>query len=156
VLLAADPNVYMTMQHYRRARNQIQLEPLNDLIYGGQAYDFWAEVERAKRNLSSQDTTKLAYRRQHVDIDLVLERDAFEILLKPHLDTVRRCIQDALVQADLDTSDIDVVIRTGGSSLLPAFNAVLDELFGAGKVEARPAFSSVAAGLAQLADAEFR
>lgn len=157
VLLAADPGVYTTMQHYLSgARNRMQLEPLNDLLYGGQAYDFWAAVETAKRELSTHETGRLAYRRQHVDIDVVLDRDAFEILLKPYMDAVRRCIEEALDQADLDTEHVDAVIRTGGSSLLPTFNAVLDELFGAGKVEARPAFSSVAAGLAQLAEAEFR
>ncbi len=64
---------------------------------------------------------------------------------------VRGCIEEGLSQAELEPQDVDVVLRTGGSSQLPAFNAALDELFGVGKVEARPAFSSVAAGLAEVA-----
>jgi hypothetical chaperone protein len=156
VLLSADPGVYTTLQHYRTAINRVQLEPVTDLIYGGQAYDFWAAVEAAKRDLSKNETTRLRYRRQHIEVDILLERDAFESLLKPFMEEVRRCIETALEQANLAPADIDIVIRTGGSSLLPAFNAVLDELFGAGKVEARPAFSSVAAGLAKIAEAQYR
>jgi len=56
--------------------------------------------------------------------------------------------------ANLDAGEVDLVVRTGGSAQIPAFNVVLDELFGAGKVEARPAFSSVASGLAEISARE--
>jgi len=40
------------------------------------------------------------------------------------------------------------VVKTGGSSSIPLFTAMLARLFGAEKVKASNAFSSVAAGLA--------
>ena len=47
----------------------------------------------------------------------------------------------------LDADNIDVVIRTGGSSLIPAVKDILDNQF-KGKVVEHDPFTSVAAGLA--------
>ena len=46
---------------------------------------------------------------------------------------------------------IDAVLRTGGSAQIPCFVALLEERFGAAKVRAVDAFSSVTAGLAVFA-----
>ena len=58
------------------------------------------------------------------------------------------------IVSDEDTNDdliknnqIDLVIRTGGSSLIPAVNNILNEHF-SGKVIDHDPFTSVAAGLA--------
>ena len=149
--LASDPHVYSTLKQYQaEAINPSLLDPIEDLIFGGQAYDFWATVEGAKRRLSEDETTRLVYRQGRVDVDVQLNRSEFERLLAPLMTDIRTCIEEALDQADLDPDAIDLVVRTGGSSQLPAFNGVLDDLFGVGKVEARPAYSSVASGLAEI------
>jgi molecular chaperone DnaK (HSP70) len=46
---------------------------------------------------------------------------------------------------------VDLVIRTGGSSNVPAFVETLTELFGADRVQARHSFDSVAHGLGSQA-----
>ena len=56
------------------------------------------------------------------------------------------------------SDDIDLVLRTGGSSLIPAVKEILDNQF-RGKVVEHDPFTSVAAGLAianyyQLAESE--
>ena len=54
---------------------------------------------------------------------------------------------DTLQRANLATADIDIVLCTGGSSLIPAVRRILDERFPHQVVEHDP-FTSVAAGLA--------
>jgi len=48
----------------------------------------------------------------------------------------------------LEPAQIDAVVKTGGSSSIPAFNAMLARLFTPHKVIAANPFSSVTAGLA--------
>ena len=58
-----------------------------------------------------------------------------------------KSIADLLERVDLQSSDIDLVIRTGGSSLIPAVKRILEEQFPGNVIEHDP-FTSVAAGLA--------
>ena len=57
--------------------------------------------------------------------------------------------------AGLRPDDIDVVIRTGGSSLIPAVQGVLEEKFGEDKVQRQDVFTSVVKGLALAGDSRF-
>jgi hypothetical chaperone protein len=52
-----------------------------------------------------------------------------------------------LNKANLTNKDIDIVLRTGGSSLIPAVRDILENQFGEKVVEHDP-FTSVASGLA--------
>ena len=60
---------------------------------------------------------------------------------------LEQAIAVVLAKADLCAEDIDTVLRTGGSSLIPAVKDILDNQF-AGKVVKHDPFTSVAAGLA--------
>ena len=53
----------------------------------------------------------------------------------------------ALKDAGLGPDDVDVVIRTGGSSRIPSFIQRLADRFGTRKLAERDAFSTVALGL---------
>jgi len=73
-------------------------------------------------------------------------------LISDQLNQVNFAVQETLEKANLVPSDIDIVLRTGGSSLIPAVHRMLDERF-AGRVVDHDPFTSVAAGLA-IADYE--
>jgi hypothetical chaperone protein len=68
------------------------------------------------------------------------------------LDKFSQSISDVLQRVELKSSDVDLVIRTGGSSLIPAVKRILEARF-PGKVIEHDPFTSVAAGLA-IADYE--
>ena len=63
------------------------------------------------------------------------------------LDLVERALSDTLERAGLHRDAIDIVLCTGGSSLIPAVRRILEEHFPGRVVEHDP-FTSVAAGLA--------
>lgn len=53
-----------------------------------------------------------------------------------------------MAAAGLQHADIDVVLRTGGSSRYPAFVRMLAEKFGAERLQEMDVFTGVASGLA--------
>ena len=76
-----------------------------------------------------------------------MSRAEFETLIADALGKVEQAVEDTLSKAGLDASDIQIVLGTGGSSLIPAVRKILTDRFG-DKVRDHDPFSSVAAGLA--------
>ena len=64
---------------------------------------------------------------------------------------IEEYLDNLLKDAGLHADDIDVVIRTGGSSQIPAFVQMLEKRFGAVNVRSVDTFSSVTSGLGIIA-----
>lgn len=84
-----------------------------------------------------------------------LTRLQFDALIGPDIRAVGACVDRALVSADLRPSDVDVVLRTGGSSHIASYRAMLAATFGEERLYEMDAFTGVAAGLS-IAAAEPR
>jgi hypothetical chaperone protein len=82
-----------------------------------------------------------------LDVSLPFNRKRFVSLLAPVLASIEQLVSDIMKKADLEASDIDVVIRTGGSSQIASVKRLLERRF-PGKVVEHDPFRSVAAGLA--------
>ena len=80
-----------------------------------------------------------------LDIAVRMTRAQFEALIADQLDQVRQALDDTLTSARLQATDIDIVLGTGGSSLIPAVRDILEARFPGRVVEHDP-FTSVAAG----------
>ncbi len=128
-----------------------KLSRLLTLITGNHAYSLFREVERAKVDLSS--SRRATVRLDEIDLELDVERGAFEAMLDPVLEDVDACIDGVLEGTGVEESAVDVVVRTGGSSRIPAVAARLDARF-PGRVVEHGAFTSIAAGLAIAAAAD--
>ena len=76
-----------------------------------------------------------------------LTRAEFESVIRKPLDQMTMAVDETLRKSQIDPSSIDVVLRTGGSSLIPAVKQILDHKF-PGKVVEHDPFTSVALGLA--------
>ena len=76
-----------------------------------------------------------------------LERWWFEVMISDLLFELEQAISLILGKINLCADDIDLVLRTGGSSLIPAVKDILENQF-SGKVVEHDPFTSVAAGLA--------
>jgi molecular chaperone DnaK (HSP70) len=55
---------------------------------------------------------------------------------------------NTVAASGLELEEIDAVVKTGGSSNIPAFSNMLESLFGSERVIASNTFSSVVSGLA--------
>ncbi len=77
----------------------------------------------------------------------MVSRDQFEAIIAEVLRDFEQAVQQMLFKCQMSTEQIQLVVRTGGSSLIPAVREILDTLF-PGKVVEHDPFTSVAAGLA--------
>ena len=127
------------------------LRTVDEIIFGGHAYNFYRTLEQAKIELSSSHATSIRFHRPGINIEESVSRSEFEALIATNLDVIDEVIDKALANAGVSAGDMDVVVRTGGSSRLPAFVSRLGARFGPEKVVERDAFATVAQGLGMRA-----
>jgi hypothetical chaperone protein len=122
-----------------------KFERLREVIKHNLSYVLFSRIKEFKAALSSAETARLDI--PEIDVDIEMTRRHFEDLIAPQLMEVARAVDTTMSRAELKFADIDIVLRTGGSSLIPAVKALLDERFPHKVVEHDP-FTSVASGLA--------
>lgn len=118
---------------------------LMDLIQRNLSYQVFQAIKDFKARLSYEDEAVLDI--AELDVAIRLTRREFEEIIGDLLDRVAAALDATLERAGLPASDIDVVLRTGGSSLIPAVREILESRFPDRVVDHDP-FTSVAAGLA--------
>ncbi|HIG61744.1 MAG TPA: hypothetical protein EYQ22_12740 [Gammaproteobacteria bacterium] len=118
---------------------------LDELITHNYSYIVFQAIKQAKAALSDSEQTMLDI--AELDVSLPFSRKRFVSLLAPVLASIEQLVSDIMEKADLEASDIDVVIRTGGSSQIASVKRLLERRFPGRVVEHDP-FRSVAAGLA--------
>ena len=123
----------------------IKFKRLYDLIKQNYSYQVFEAIKAFKAELSVSDSAVLDI--PEIDIEVRLERWEFELMITDLLFELEQAISLILNKAGLQADDIDLVLRTGGSSLIPAVKDILENQF-PGKVVEHDPFTSVAAGLA--------
>ena len=118
---------------------------LRELIQQNLSYTVFQSIKDFKAALSSADEAVLDI--PEIDVEIKLTRARFEELIGDLLTQFEQGVEDTLTKSGLAPNDIDLVLRTGGSSLIPAVRRILEERFPGRVVEHDP-FTSVAAGLA--------
>src|SRR5262249_44013989 len=106
------------------------------------------EVRRAKVALSSLDRDAIAMNVEEIQFSQPITRGQFEYYIAAECARIATAVDRVIASAELLPDQIDVVLRTGGSSAIPWFVAMLERKVGAGKVIEHDVFTSVAAGLA--------
>jgi hypothetical chaperone protein len=122
-----------------------KFERLNDLITFNYSYNCFQGIRQAKAALSEVNEVVLDI--PEINLAIPFTRDRLDEILKPVLETLRQLIGDVIEDAGLRHEDIDLVIRTGGTSEIVAVRRLLEALF-PGKVAGHDPFTSVAGGLA--------
>ncbi len=122
-----------------------QFERLRDVIKHNLSYLLFARIKEFKAELSSAQNAVLDI--PEIDLAIPMGRDEFETLISEPMAAVANALDTTVTKAGLQHDDIDIVLRTGGSSLIPAVNRLLTDRFN-GRVVDHDPFTSVAAGLA--------
>jgi hypothetical chaperone protein len=134
----------------RDAEHPEQLRHLIRLIEDEAGFALYQTVAAAKATLSSAERTRLVFRHEDFTVDQVIERRDFESWIAPELAQMAEAIDRALTQAALSPAQVDRVFLTGGTSFVPAVQALFTSRFGADRVSAGGEFVSVAEGLALI------
>jgi len=117
------------------------------ILFGGHAYGFYRAIETAKIQLSSHEAAQLAVEAPGVALRARVTRAHFEASVGPELDQLAAVTRRALAAAALRPEAVDAVVVTGGSSQVPAFQAMLRALCPRAEVRRESAFTAVARGL---------
>ncbi len=125
-----------------------ELRALRTLVRENYGLPLYETVERAKVRLSNDRSATIAMHVPGIQFEEVLERWDFERLIGPDVRAVGACVDRALAAAGLSHDEIDVVLRTGGSSRIPCFVRMLAARFGAERLQEMDVFTGVASGLA--------
>ena len=118
---------------------------LRELIQQNLGYLVFQAIKAFKAELSVAQEAVLDI--PEIDVEARLTRTEFETLIAAPLRDVERAVDATIERAGMAPDEFDVVLRTGGSSQIPAVRRILDERFPGRVVEHDP-FTSVAAGLA--------
>ena len=103
---------------------------MEEILFGGHAYAFYKAIEKAKMDLSSAPQTSIEFHRPFLDLSVSLTRSELDRMLSQDLAIVMSQIEAALEKAGVKVTDVNTVLRTGGSSLLAPFVERLEMLFG--------------------------
>ena len=117
----------------------------DSLITFNYSYNCFQAIRTAKAALSEVEATVIDI--PELNLRIPFTRQQFEQLLGDYLAQTQELIDELLARIDLKAGDIDVVIRTGGSSQIVAVRELLERSF-PGRVVAHDPFTSVAGGLA--------
>ncbi|MXW50671.1 MAG: Hsp70 family protein [Gammaproteobacteria bacterium] len=118
---------------------------LHELIRRNLGYLVFQSIKAFKAELSTKPKAVLDI--PEIDVQVGLTRPQFEALIAEPLAAFGAALDETLARARVAAADVDIVLRTGGSNLIPAVRRILDERFPGRVVEQDP-FTSVAAGLA--------
>jgi hypothetical chaperone protein len=124
-----------------------ELRALWALVRHNYGLQLFTEVEQAKRRLSSAPLTEVVMEVEDISFRHELQRIEFERLIGAEVRAISACVEQTLRDAGARPQDIDVAVRTGGSSRIPRFVRLLAQHFDAEKLHAMDSFTSVGAGL---------
>lgn len=129
------------------------LNRLRDLIIYNLGFYVYEQVDISKKQISELQSSHISISEKSLHIEEELMRAEFEEIIHSKLNEINELILSSLNSASLRANDIDVVVTTGGSSLIPVVQTLLKKTFGEEKVKSFDVFESVAKGLALKAKA---
>ena len=142
-----------------RAAEKNALEPekigaLRAVVEHDLGYRLHQAVQRLKVELSAKEEAEFALDTEALHLRTAVSRADFEGWIETELTRMEAGLEDLLRVTGTAPGQVDRVFLTGGTSLVPAVRRVFTERFGGERVQAGEAFTSVAYGLALMAERE--
>lgn len=120
------------------------------IIEHEQGYPLYEAVGRAKRALSEADATTFRFDGGGLSLETEISRGDFEGWIAEDVAAIERTVDQALDAAGLESSAIDRIFLTGGTSLVPRIRRIFTDRFGEGRIETGGELTSIAHGLALI------
>ncbi|HSD84017.1 MAG TPA: Hsp70 family protein [Anaerolineae bacterium] len=145
--LLSRPHFLKILNEYR-ADNPNAIDALLTLVTRNLGFQLFREIERTKIRLSDASHTELEFNYATINIRETLTRYKFEDLIAPEIEAVDSGVRQILHEAAIDPDRVDVILRTGGTSAVPAFTDLLADIFDRSKIRSLELLTSVVGGLA--------
>lgn len=126
------------------------IKRLGNMINKQQVYSLLQIIEKAKIEASNKNKGDVSYHFDNIQINDEVTLTEFEEMIEYEQIQAEKCVKECLNLAQIPASEIDLVLRVGGSSLNPFVGKILHRIFN--RVENTDLFTSVVAGLSLAAD----
>ena len=144
--LLRDKNLRPALENFEDAGANV--DAIDEILFGGQAYNFYSKIEGAKIELSENQVVQIdCHVQDRINVSATVYRDDFDCWIRSDLDKVDKATLAALYEAGIASQDVHTVLRTGGSSKIPQFIDRLKSIFPNAEIKEGPVFTSVAYGL---------
>ena len=110
----------------RQAVDPKPLEHFINLIENDYGYEIYRAVSDLKVRLSSQRMSELHFKADDFEIRTDITRNDFENWIADDVRQIEQSVQQAVDKAELETSSIDRVFLTGGTSFVPVIRTVFE------------------------------
>ncbi|MGB2693608.1 MAG: Hsp70 family protein, partial [Dehalococcoidia bacterium] len=124
------------------------LAAFEELVTRNYGQALFRAIEDAKIALSDADVAEVRLRCGLIDLAQEIKRHEFEAAIGTQVRAARQLVLDVIAAAGRELGQINLVLTTGGSSLIPAFRQMLHEALPRAQLAETDTFTSVAAGLA--------
>jgi hypothetical chaperone protein len=141
-------NLEMLRKINAEAIHKEKTQALLKVVSSNYALMLFDLVEQTKRQLTVNLESDLLVSTPDFAFQDRVSRMVFERAIATEAETIRSELLATLDKTGYKPTEIDRVVRTGGSSQIPLFVNLLSEIFGVEKVRAIDTFSSVTSGLA--------
>ncbi len=149
------PEPLSKIHHYRESSDSpAEMRALETLVTQNVGFKLFQEIERTKKALTPDRMTWLRFAYGDINLNERILRRDFEEMIEPEIAKVATNIRAILKEAHMGADQIDVVLRTGGTSLVPACVKLLEAYFGRDKIRDMAPLTSVGGGLAVVAHEE--
>jgi hypothetical chaperone protein len=135
----------------RESSNPEAIEALECLASKNYGFQLFREIEHRKKVISKERHTFIMMNAEDIHIREPLHRIEFESLINDFIIEIDQGIKQCIANSGLENDDIDKVIMTGGSSLIPCIVDLLARRFGRDKIQFSSPFTSIVSGLAVIA-----
>lgn len=132
-------------------KDKAAVERLFTLIDDQQAFPFFEEIERTKRQLSSHKSAEFHFRYPKLETTDTFFASEFAAWSDKIRMTIMESVDRCLVQAKTKDDQIDLVFLTGGTAHVPFIRQEFEKRFGVDKLQGGSAFHSVLSGLVEAA-----
>ena len=142
------PRYRELMRDARHGSNPEAINNLEQLVRHNLGFQLFQELEQSKIRLSDNPMTNIDFAINGVRIEEPVTRQAFESFIWQELELAEGGIHEVLRKSGLRADQIGAVLRTGGTSEVPAIIRMLANHFDPSKIRAISPFTSIVGGLA--------
>ena len=121
---------------------------MEKLVHEKQGFKLFQELEQIKIGLSSEYYEKFAFFENDLKINEYFLRSHFEDLIRREISMIDDSLDEIMRKSGLQDSQIQAVLRTGGSSEIPLVIERLASRFGYDRIKDINPFTTIVGGLA--------
>ena len=128
-------------------RNPI-FKNLITLIDNNLGFSVFKEIEKVKIQLTENELTNFEFSKLDIKIKEAISKEVYAEIIQDDVNSIERYLNKFLKSNAIDSSQIDSLFLTGGTSLAPSVKQIFEQKFPTTPIHSGDNFISVANGLA--------